>query len=84
MGAFQVSNFFHPAPKTVQKICAALKGVGGLLTVSAFATIYPWLGLVGLGLCVLGETFEKLTADPVSVALDIPQEDSASTPSTND
>ena len=81
MGRFSLSNFFHPAPKQVQRYCAALKGVGGLLSASALAATLLWLGGIGLFLCVVAETLENLTADQASVALDVPKEDSP-TPAT--
>ena len=77
---FTPRNFFHPAPRQVQRYCAALKGVGGLLSGSALAASLLWLGGVGLALCILAETLEKLTADPASIALDVPKEDSSTLP----
>jgi len=56
-------NFFHPAPKRVQRWAAALKGVGGVLALSTMATEYRWLAALGLVLCAVGEGLEKLTAD---------------------
>lgn len=74
MGLFSFSNFYHPAPKQVQRYCAALKGAGGLISASGLASTLLWLGGIGLALCVLAETLEKLLADQDSVALDVPKE----------
>lgn len=80
---FSRKNFFHPAPKKVQRYCAALKGVGGLISTSALAASLLWLGGIGLALCILAETLEKLSADQDSVALDVPKEDSPTPPTAS-
>ncbi len=61
---FAFKNFYKPAPASVQRYCAALKGAGGLIGASTLVGTYAWLGGVGLGLIVLGETWEKLSGAP--------------------
>jgi hypothetical protein len=80
---FSRKNFYHPAPKKVQRYCAALKGVGGLLSASTLAGTVVWLAGVGLALCILAETLEKLLADQESIALDVPKEDSPTLPTAS-
>jgi hypothetical protein len=72
-------NFYKPAPAQVQRYCAALKGVGGLIGASTLVGTYAWLGFVGLACIVLGETWEKLTAAPPPAAGPDPASDSTAT-----
>jgi hypothetical protein len=75
--AFTLRNFYHPAPRQVQRMSAALKGVSGLLMASTFLTKYPWLGGVGLVMAIVAEALEKLSGDPNTPG---PPKDEASTP----
>ena len=59
---FSFKNFYKPAPAQVQRYCAALQAVGGLVAASGAIATYPWLAIVGLAMSALGVGWEKLTA----------------------
>ncbi|MBX0290949.1 hypothetical protein K3G63_10895 [Hymenobacter sp. HSC-4F20] len=67
---FSFSNFYKPAPATVQRWAAALKGVGALIAASVLAANekYAWLPWLGLVLAAVGEGLEKLSAAPPPAA----------------
>jgi hypothetical protein len=72
---FSFKNFYHPAPAQVQRICAAMKALGGAVgTAPGFLVlltgtplekpIVKLVALIMLGgwlLAMLGETLEKLS-----------------------
>lgn len=75
---FSFSNFYKPAPATVQRWAAALKAVGGVASASALAADaqYRWLLWAGLVLAAVGEGLEKLSAAPPPAAGPDPVTDS--------
>ncbi|KAA9333420.1 hypothetical protein F0P96_10650 [Hymenobacter busanensis] len=75
---FTLRNFYHPAPRQVQRVAAALKGISGIVTLSALASEYKWLAGGGLLLAIVAETMEKLSGDPDTPAP--PKDDTPNAP----
>lgn len=62
-------NFYKPAPKDIQRYCAALKAVGGVLIATGPLTAFPWIIVLGLVMAAVGEGWEKLSdSKPVPVS----------------
>lgn len=73
---FSFRNFYKPAPAAVQRWCAALQAVGGLIASSALAAESKRFGVFGLVLSAVGVGLEKLSAAPAPAAGPDPTTDS--------